>query len=228
MRLIFAAIICIFASLPVASAYAREGMGMAGWPTDTGAIVTAKDDSSKTTTPPPTFRINNPAADKADPSTKPLGEKRVFRPLDKGRTVTCIFLSAGAGRYSGYGPGLIITRHIDKIFAFGFVADLEINSSELIKIPVCLHLREYFAPEKTLYYVFTDLGYEYYAKKIWNNDPSLAPICRLGLGILSKSGTPPELFFEGGYKAAFVPKGTYPRIARDFLGTVFFRGGLAF
>ncbi|MDD4053061.1 MAG: hypothetical protein PHR28_14340, partial [candidate division Zixibacteria bacterium] len=183
MRLIFAAIICIFVNLPVASAYAREGMGMAGCPADTGAIATAKDDSTKTTTPPPTFRINNPQEETYGPKIKPVNRPRTFKPLGPGRTITCLSMLVGIGQGSGMGPAIILSRSYSRHVAVGLALSSEFPNGKVFFTPLGVQIRVYPEPSFLQYYLFTELGIDVNMGNVAPNESLAKPSGRLGLGI---------------------------------------------
>ncbi|MDD4050594.1 MAG: hypothetical protein PHR28_01675 [candidate division Zixibacteria bacterium] len=92
---------------------------------------------------------------------------------------------------------------------------------------VLVQLRTYPAPDKSSYYFFADLGMDVYAGDA-GYPSKQGPTCRLGIGILSKSNDPLEVFVDGGCKVGHVEGSGFYTTSGEFCWAAFFRGGVAF
>lgn len=224
MRQVTAVIIAFIATSCASSICAGVGERLIRFPVDSSDTSAVKDDSNKTTIQPPTFRLNNPKADKAGPSAKPAGEKRIFPLLAPGKGITCVGLSAGIGTGVTCGPEILASRCITRNYAVGLGGGVGFPSNGNVGGRLFGQMRVYPAPQVVQYYFFVDMGMSVFAGENERDKSKHGPAGCIGIGILSKAYMPPVVFIDAGYQG-----GHFNNHGQgESRSAVFFRGGFAF
>ncbi len=218
----------IVAALCACPSYAKVSMTPAEMPGDSSMTSNAKKDSLRTISPPPTFRIEGSLGKDSDAGTTRPPNIQKPRSIVPGTVITCLSFSFGIGSDFFFGPEVVVTRNTSRHFAAGFIAGLGISPDKPSIGLIGLHLRVYPVPEQLLFYSFSDLGVEFNIGEPEGHDPTSAPIGRLGIGSMSKSGGQVDVFIEGGGQAAMILGRRQHNTGNEFRPAVFCRAGLVF